>query len=59
MPKATNRWILYTCLEGEVTPLSRPFTRKVDAEKAREKYPEKDRKAIVLGLLRFPLKPKV
>jgi hypothetical protein len=56
MPKATNRWILYTCVEREMTPLSRPFKTKVEAEKARQKYPEKDHRAIVLGLLRFPLK---
>jgi hypothetical protein len=59
VPKTTDRWLLYTCLEGQITPLSRPFKTKAQAEKARQKYPEKERRTIGVGLLRFPLKSKV
>jgi hypothetical protein len=59
MPRTTDRWLLYTCVEGQITPLSRPFKTKADAEKARLEYPEKEQKTIGIGLLRFPLKSKV
>jgi hypothetical protein len=55
MPKTVNRWVLYTCVEGDITALSRPFKTKAQAKKARSKYPEKERKAIVVGLVRFSL----
>jgi len=58
MPKTMNRWLLYTCVEGQITPLSRPFKTKADAEKARKKYSERERKTIGLGLVRFPLASK-
>jgi len=54
MAKPTNRWLLYTCVEGQITPLSRPFKTKAHAEKARQKYPEKERRTIGVGLVRFP-----
>jgi hypothetical protein len=56
VPKTTDRWLLYTCVEGQITPLSRMFKTKAQAEKARQKYPEKERRTIGVGLLRFPLK---
>jgi hypothetical protein len=56
VPKTTDRWLLYTCVEGQITPLSRLFKTKAQAEKARQKYPEKERRTIGVGLLRFPLK---
>jgi hypothetical protein len=55
MPRIVNRWGLYTCVEGDITMLSRPFKTKAQAKKARSKYSEKERKAIVIGLLRFSL----
>jgi len=59
MPKTTNRWLLYTCVEGQITPLSRPFKTKAHAKKkARQKYSERERKTIGLGLVRFPLASK-
>jgi len=56
MPKPTDRWLLYTYVKGQITPLSRPFKTKAQAEKARQKYPEKERRAIGVGLVRFPIK---
>jgi hypothetical protein len=54
-----NRWLLYTCEQGRITPLSRPFKTKAHAEKARRKYPEKEQKTIGVGLIRFPQKAKL
>ena len=36
----------------ELTPLSKPFKTREQAEKAREKYPERLRKRIGLGVIR-------
>jgi hypothetical protein len=59
MAKQTNRWVLYTYLESQLTLLSPPFKTKAHAEKARQKYPDKERKAIGVGVVRFALKAKV
>jgi hypothetical protein len=37
---------------GELTPLSKPLKNKQQAEKARLKYPERERKAIGVGVIR-------
>jgi hypothetical protein len=52
MPKTTEQWLLYTYVAGEFTLLSKPFKTKQLAEKARSKYPERQRKTIVLGVIR-------
>jgi hypothetical protein len=53
MPKTYDRWLLFKFVGGEFTPLSKPFKTKPLAEKAREKYPERQRKAIALGVIRI------
>jgi hypothetical protein len=53
MAKATEQWLLYKYVSGEFTPLSKPFKTREQAEKAREKYPERERKAIGIGVIRF------
>jgi hypothetical protein len=53
MPKTIEKWLLFTYVNGEFTPLSRPFKTKPLAEKARAKYPERDRKAIGVGVVRI------
>jgi len=53
MPKITKQWLLFKYIHGEFTPLSKPFKSKQLAEKARSKYPEKERRAIGLGLVRL------
>jgi hypothetical protein len=40
-------------LLGEFTPLSKPFNTKALAEKARLKYPERQRKSVGLGVIRI------
>ena len=52
MPRIVERWLLYKYVGLEFTPLSKPFKSKEQAEKARLKYPEKDRKAIGVGVVR-------
>ncbi len=37
---------------GEYTPLSKPFKNKELAEKARLRYPERQRKTIGIGVIR-------
>jgi hypothetical protein len=40
MPKVIEQWLLFKYVEGQFTPLSKPFKRKAQAEKARSKLPE-------------------
>jgi hypothetical protein len=53
MPKTNDRWLLFKFVGGEVMPLSKPFKTKQLAEKARLKYPERQRRAIGLGVIRI------
>jgi len=53
MPKIVERWLLFEYVGLEFTPLSKPFKTKGQAEKAREKYPERLRKKIGLGVIRI------
>jgi len=52
MPKIIERWLLFKHIAGEFTPLSKPLRTKERAEQARLKYPEKERKAIGIGVIR-------
>jgi hypothetical protein len=52
MAKIIEQWFLFEYIDGEFTPLSKPFKTKKEAEKAREKYPERERKRIGLGVIR-------
>jgi hypothetical protein len=52
MPKIIEQWLLFRYVGGEFTPLSKPFETKVQAEKARLKYSERERKAIGIGVIR-------
>ena len=53
MPKITQQWLLFRYVHGEFTPLSKPLKSKAAAEKERLKYPEKERKKIGVGVIRF------
>ncbi len=53
MAKITQQWLLFKFIAGEFTPLSKPFKTKQQAEKARSKYPERERKTIALGVIRL------
>jgi hypothetical protein len=52
MAKETKKWLLFRYVQGQLTPLSKPFNIKALAEKARQKYSERERKAIAVGLMR-------
>ena len=52
MTKIVEKWLLYKYVGLEFTPLSKPFKTTKEAEKAREKYPERLRKTIGLGVIR-------
>ncbi len=52
MPRIVERWLLYKYVGGEFTPLSKPFKTKEQAEWARLKYPERERGAIGVGVIR-------
>lgn len=54
MLKTVERWLLFKYINGEFTPLSKPFKTRKQAEKARLKYPERHRKTIGLGVVRLP-----
>ncbi len=54
MSKIVERWLLFKYIAGEFTPLSKPLKSKQQAEKARLKYPQRERKTIGLGVIRLP-----
>ena len=53
MSKTVEQWLLFEYVGLEFTPLSKPFKTKEQAEKARDKYPERLRKTIGLGVIRI------
>jgi len=53
VPKIIVQWLLYEYIGGDVTPLSKPFKTKKQAEKARLKHPERERRTIGLGIVRL------
>lgn len=53
MSKPVERWLLFKYVHGELTLLSKPFKTKEHAEKARLKYPERERKTIGVGVIRL------
>jgi len=52
MSKIVERWLLFKYVGQEFTPLSKPLMTKAQAEKARQKYPERERKTIGIGVIR-------
>jgi len=49
MKSAKLRWVLYQYKDRELAILSKPFKTKKEAEKAREKYAEWQRRQIGIG----------
>jgi hypothetical protein len=50
--KSSARWALFEYKGRELVILSKPFKTKALAEKARLKYPERERKGIGVGVIR-------
>lgn len=53
MTKIVEQWLLFKYVGLDFTPLSKPFKTREQAERAREKYPERLRKKIGLGVIRM------
>ena len=53
MRKIIEQWLLFKYVEGQFTPLSKPFKTKAAAEKARLKYSERERRSVAVGLIRI------
>jgi hypothetical protein len=51
--KTIEQWLLFKYIEGEFTPLSKPFKTKAEAEKARMKLPERERRQAAVGVIRL------
>jgi hypothetical protein len=51
--KIIERWLLFKYVEGQFTPLSKPFKTKAQAEDARLKLPERERRSVAVGVIRF------
>jgi hypothetical protein len=52
MSKIVEQWLLFKYINGELTPMSEPLKKKEQAERARLKYPERERKTIGIGVIR-------
>jgi hypothetical protein len=50
--KTSERWLLYRYVGRDITPMSKPFKSKKQAEQARLKFPEREQKSIGLGMVR-------
>jgi len=53
MLKTIEQWLLYRYIDGQFTPLSKPFKTKAQAEKARLKLPERQRRSVAVGVIRI------
>jgi hypothetical protein len=53
MPKIIEQWLLFKYVNGEFTPLSKPFKTKALAVKARLKMPERERRSVAVGVIRI------
>jgi hypothetical protein len=53
MPKIIKRWLLFKLIGGQFKPLSKSFKAKEKAEKVRLSYPERESRAIGLGVVRL------
>jgi hypothetical protein len=51
--KSNEQWLLFKYVDGEFTPLSKPFKTKDQAEKARLKLPERERRSVGVGVIRI------
>jgi hypothetical protein len=52
--KTSVRWLLFEYKDLELVILSKPFKTKKLAEKVRQKYPERARRKIGVGVVRVP-----
>ena len=55
MSKIVEHWLLFQYVGPEFTPVSKPFKTREQAQKAREKYPERLRKTIGVCVIRIKM----
>jgi hypothetical protein len=53
MLKTIEQWLLFRYIDGQFTPLSKPLKTKAQAEKARLKLPERERRSVAVGVIRI------
>jgi len=53
MAKTIEKWLLYRYVGLEFAPLSKPFKTREAAERERLKYPERERGAIGVGVVKL------
>jgi len=53
--KTSARWLLFEYQGLDLVILSKPFKTKELAEKARRKYPDRERRKIGIGVVRVPI----
>jgi hypothetical protein len=53
MVKIAEQWLLFRYIDGQFTPLSKPFKTKAQAEKARLKLPEREQRSVAVGVIRI------
>jgi hypothetical protein len=51
--KILEQWLLFRYIDGQLTPLSKPFKTKAQAERARLKLPEPERRSVAVGVIRI------
>jgi hypothetical protein len=51
--KIIEQWLLFKYVNGEFTPLSKPFRTKAEAEKVRSKLTERERRSVAVGVVRL------
>jgi hypothetical protein len=51
--KIIEQWLLFKYIDGQFVPLSKPYKTKDQAEKARLKYPHRERGSIGVGVIRI------
>jgi hypothetical protein len=52
MTNIIEQWLLFKNIDGQFTPLSKPFKTKAKAEKARSKLSERERRGVAIGVIR-------
>jgi hypothetical protein len=50
--KIIEQWLLFKYIEGQFTPLSKPFKTKAAAENARLKLTEREQREAAVGVIR-------
>jgi len=50
--KIIEQWLLFKYVEGQFTPLSKPFKSKDQGEQARLKLAERERRGVAVGVIR-------